>query len=66
MESSYTKDLAKDSNNQYFLRQIIDLAHRIGVHVFAETLETSDEKHTLQKLFIDGSQGDFLAKPEDF
>ncbi|MDP4537736.1 EAL domain-containing protein [Alkalimonas collagenimarina] len=63
MDGSYTRRIDDDKNNQYFLRLMIDLAHRIGVGVFAESVETQEEKHMLDSLFIDGCQGYYIGKP---
>ncbi|WP_448566085.1 EAL domain-containing protein [Thalassotalea ganghwensis] len=64
MDSTYTRDIDEDKNNQYFLRLMIDLAHRLSITVLAESVETQEEKFTLEKLFIDGCQGYYLGKPE--
>jgi len=66
MDSSYTHDIDDDKNNQYFLRLMIDLAHRLGINVLAESVESQQEKHTLEKLFIDGCQGFYVGKPTSF
>jgi diguanylate cyclase (GGDEF)-like protein len=63
MDSSYTRDIDDDKNNQYFLRLMIDLAHRLSINVLAESVESQEEKHTLEKLFIDGCQGYYVGKP---
>ena len=63
MGSSYTRDIDDDKNNQYFLRLMVDLAHRLGINVLAESVESQEEKHTLEKLFIDGCQGYYVGKP---
>ncbi|MGI5309733.1 EAL domain-containing protein [Rheinheimera sp. WS51] len=63
MDGSYTRRINEDKNNQYFMRLMIDLAHRIGVGVFAENVETQEEKHMLESLFIDGNQGYYIGKP---
>mgnify|MGYP003387404592 CR=1 FL=1 len=63
MDSSYTRDIDDDKNNQYFLRLMVDLAHRLSISVLAESVESSEEKHTLEKLFIDGCQGFYIGKP---
>ncbi|TYK64914.1 EAL domain-containing protein [Colwellia echini] len=65
MDSSYTRDIDDDKNNQYFLRLMVDLAHRLGISVLAESVESQEEKHTLEKLFIDGCQGYYVGKPSD-
>ena len=63
MDSSYTRDIDDDKNNQYFLRLMVDLAHRLGISVLAESVESQEEKHTLEKLFVDGCQGFYVGKP---
>ncbi|PCI61680.1 MAG: GGDEF domain-containing protein [Gammaproteobacteria bacterium] len=63
MDSTYTRDIDEDKNNQYFLRLMVDLAHRISINVLAESVETIEEKRTLEKLFIDGCQGYYISKP---
>ncbi|XQW83752.1 EAL domain-containing protein [Thalassotalea piscium] len=64
MDSTYTRDIDEDKNNQYFLRLMVDLAHRLSITVLAESVETQEEKFTLEKLFIDGCQGFYIGKPE--
>ena len=66
MDSTYTRDIDDDKNNQYFLRLMVDLAHRLGINVLAESVESQEEKHTLEKLFIDGCQGFYIGKPSPF
>ena len=63
MDSTYTRDIDDDKNNQYFLRLMIDLAHRLSINVLAESVESQEEKHTLERLFIDGYQGFYVGKP---
>lgn len=63
LDGSYTRDIADEKNNQYFIRMIVDLSHRIGVNVLAECVETQEEKHVLEKLFVDGCQGYYIGKP---
>lgn len=64
MDSTYTRDIDDDKNNQYFIRLMVDLAHRLSIKVLAESVESQEEKFTLEKLFIDGCQGFYLGKPE--
>lgn len=65
MDGSYTRDIQMDKNNQYFLRLMIDLAHRLGIRVLAESVEIQEEKHTFDEIFMDGCQGFYLGKPEN-
>jgi len=63
MDSTYTRDIDEDKNNQYFLRLMVDLAHRLSITVLAESVESQEEKFALDKLFIDGCQGFYIGKP---
>jgi len=63
LDGSYTRQIEDDKNNQYFIRLMVDLAHRIGIAVFAENVETAAEKQMLESLLVDGLQGYFLNKP---
>lgn len=63
MDGGYTRHIDEDKNNQYFIRLMVDLAHRIGVGVFAESVETQEEKQMLESLFVDGTQGYYIGKP---
>ncbi|SEL24620.1 EAL domain, c-di-GMP-specific phosphodiesterase class I (or its enzymatically inactive variant) [Colwellia chukchiensis] len=64
MDSSYTRDIDEDKNNQYFLRLMVDLAHRLSISVLAESVESQEEKFALERLFIDGCQGFYIGKPK--
>ena len=63
MDGSYTRGIDDDKHNQYFLRLMVDLAHRLSINVLAESVESQEEKHTLDKLLIDGCQGFYIGKP---
>ena len=65
MDASYTRGLEDDKNNQYFMRLMVDLAHRIGVSVFAEGVESQEEKHIVETLCLDGVQGYYIEKHKD-
>ncbi|WP_017446347.1 EAL domain-containing protein [Gayadomonas joobiniege] len=65
IDGSYSRKIDDDKTNQYFLRVIVDLAHRLGVSVIAESVETQEEKHMLEQLLVDGTQGYFISKPSE-
>lgn len=65
MDSTYTRDIEEDKNNQYFLRLMIDLAHRLSIKVLAESVENKNELFTLNNLLIDGCQGFYMGKPQE-
>lgn len=64
LDASLCRHINEDLNNQYYVRILIDIAHRLGVSVLAESVETLDEKQVLQQMFIDGCQGYLIAKPK--
>jgi RNase E specificity factor CsrD len=43
---------------------MVGLAHRLSINVLAKSVESQEEKHTLEQLFIDGCQGFYIGKPE--
>lgn len=63
MDSSYTRRINEDKNNQYFLQVMIDLAHHLNIKVLAENVENKKELETLHQLMIDGVQGFYIGKP---
>lgn len=65
MDATYTRGLEEDKNNQYFMRLMVDLAHRIGVTVLAEGVESQEEKHIIEQLCLDGAQGYYIEKPKE-
>lgn len=65
MDASYTRGLEEDKNNQYFMRLIVDLAHRIGVTVLAEGVESQEEKYIIEQLCLDGAQGYYIERPRE-
>ncbi|WP_016955720.1 EAL domain-containing protein [Catenovulum agarivorans] len=65
VDGSYSRNINEDKNNQYFLRVIVDLAHRLGISVLAESVETQEEKYALEQIFVDGTQGYFIGKPSE-
>ena len=65
LDSSYSDQIESDNNNRFFVRMIVDIAKRLHILVIATGVERQDEKMTLEKLFIDGYQGYYLAKPSE-
>lgn len=63
LDGSYVRNIEDNKNNQYFIRMIVDLSHRIGVNVLAEYVETQEEKHVMETLMLDGCQGYYIDTP---
>jgi RNase E specificity factor CsrD len=64
LDSSYSDGIEQNNNNRFFIRMIVDIAKRISIKVIATGVEHQAEKLTLEKLFLDGLQGYYIAKPE--
>jgi RNase E specificity factor CsrD len=64
LDSSYSDGIEQDNNNRFFIRMIVDIAKRISIKVIATGVERQNEKLALEKLFLDGLQGYYIAKPE--
>ena len=54
----------RDNTSQQFVRMIVELAHRMNAVVIAEGVETMTQRETLERLYVDGIQGDIIAKPQ--
>ncbi len=61
IDPSYMDDVETDKTVQYFLRLIVDLAHRIEVKVLATGVEKQAQKYVVEGLNIDGIQGDWVS-----
>jgi RNase E specificity factor CsrD len=52
MDSTCTRYIDEDKNNQYFMRLMVDLAHRLSVSVLAENVETQEENLCLKNYML--------------
>ncbi|MBO2582639.1 EAL domain-containing protein [Shewanella algae] len=64
LDPSYTQAIDEDTNNQFFVRMLVDVARRSGVRVIACGIERQEEKMVVEKLLVDGMQGFYIAKPQ--
>ena len=63
IDRSFVTDLHKSDRNRNLVETIISLAHRFGLTVVAEGVETEDELETLKAMKCDAAQGFYFAKP---
>jgi len=63
IDRSFVKDLAKDAKDEAIVSAIIVLAHRLGLDVVAEGVETEAELAILRRHQCDRMQGYFFSKP---
>ena len=57
VDASFIHDLDTHPGNQAFLSGLLEIAHRIGMLVFAEGVERKEELATLEALGFDGASG---------
>jgi EAL domain-containing protein (putative c-di-GMP-specific phosphodiesterase class I) len=63
IDGSYTRDIHRDRDNQFFVRAVCDTAHSIDILVIAGAVETADEAGMIARLYVDGVQGNLYGKP---
>jgi diguanylate cyclase (GGDEF)-like protein len=64
LDGSYCSNLVKDSENVYFARTLIEMAHHFGIRTVAEWVETEADAEILKSLGIDFLQGNFMGMPD--
>ncbi len=63
LDKSFVKNLETDSSNLALSEAIIVMAHKLGIRVIAEGVETEAQLAALKQIHCDYAQGFFLAKP---
>jgi EAL domain-containing protein (putative c-di-GMP-specific phosphodiesterase class I) len=69
IDLSFVKDLEPDSDNMALCEAIVVLAHKLGLKVIAEGIETTKQRDLLIAVGCDYGQGYLFSKPlsaEDF
>ena len=61
----FVEGIARGSQENSFVRMIIDLARALDLHVVAEGIETAGELDALRELGCELGQGFYLAEPLD-
>ena len=62
VDRSFVSNMSQGTKNKEIVNTIIILAHRLGMDVIAEGIETEDEQRILQKFNCEYGQGYFFAK----
>ena len=57
VDASFIQGLDSNPGNQAFLAGLCEIAHRIGIQVFAEGVERQEELDKLNELGFDGASG---------
>ncbi|WP_236783966.1 putative bifunctional diguanylate cyclase/phosphodiesterase [Azospirillum humicireducens] len=63
IDKSFVSALGSDPRQESLLRGIVELAHRIGLKVVAEGVETEEERAVLTGIGCDYAQGYLFARP---
>ena len=59
---TYVRGIAKNEGNQEFLRGLCNIAHNLGIQVFALGVESDDDLPLLASLGFDGATGPGIGK----
>lgn len=63
IDQSFVKDLDTGTRSESLCESIIAMAHKLGMKVVAEGIETETQNHMLQAMGCDFGQGFYLSKP---
>ena len=63
IDRSFVSNLAEDSDDLVLCEAIIMMAHRLGIKVVAEGIETETQMNLLKKAGCDYGQGYYFSKP---
>ena len=64
IDGGYTRDINRETDNQFFVRALADTAHSVDIRVFTQEVESAEELDAIRLLNVDGVQGYLVAKPE--
>lgn len=64
IDGSYIRNIDRDEDNQFFVRELTRAAHDIDIKTIALNVETESEMEILQSVHVDGVQGYFIGKPD--
>ena len=63
IDRSFITDMTADSNNVSIIAATIAMAHKLGLNVLAEGVETVEQLDMLRRLKCDEIQGYLVSKP---
>lgn len=63
IDRSFISRLGKDASNMAMCEAMITMAHKLGIKVIAEGVETNDQKRILSQLKCDYAQGYLFSEP---
>jgi len=63
IDRTYVRDLAANPKNRVIVELMITMAHKLGMKIIAEGVETEEQRNILCQAKCDYAQGDLFAKP---
>ncbi len=64
LDGSYTRNIAEQSDNRFFLQTVTDIAHGLDIQVIAEHVESEEDFQSLHSIGINAMQGYYLGEPK--
>ncbi len=65
IDGVFVKDLERSSDNQFFVKTLMDFAQGFGLKTVAEFVENGEVAKTLMDMGVDYLQGYYFGKPEN-
>jgi RNase E specificity factor CsrD len=62
LDSALVDSIERDTASQQFVRMIVEISHRLGCVVIAEGVENMSQRETLERMYVDGVQGQLVSK----
>lgn len=63
IDGSFTRGIHQDKDHEFFVRALTMTAHEIDIRIIAESVETEQERTTLEQINVDGLQGYLIGHP---
>jgi diguanylate cyclase (GGDEF)-like protein len=63
VDRTFVANLAPDTTSETLVTAVVDLAHKLGMTVVSEGVETVDQYNQLSRLGTDACQGFYFARP---
>lgn len=63
IDQSFVRDMTSNRNSRTIVEGVIAMAHKLGLQVIAEGIETPEQRDTLQAIGCDYGQGFLFSKP---
>lgn len=64
IDRSFIRDIHLDTDNQFYVQSLTQIAHSCDITILAEGIENLQEWQCLQGLGVNGGQGYFLCRPD--